>query len=243
MSNELPDHLREIENDIDLEALDDADFQQLVEAGLVRDCTVGGHWTLKELNALPPITPRADPVAFCENCSDEALEQRALEVLALDDDPSTAADRIEQALPPELFTRDDVEAILRLLRKEQQEEADLARLARGEFALGPILSAAAERLAAAAREEFGEPVVDSEVEPGWWIESIDLNLDGDGVLAALADTPDVLACQLSFDDLYEDYAVAAVTPGWMIGEAATRIVRDAARKQLGLPLLYEPREG
>jgi hypothetical protein len=75
------------------------------------------------------------------------------------------------------------------------------------------------------------------------MEEIDLKLDGEGVMAVIADTPEAVAYQLAFDELTEEHSVEAVTPGWMVGEAAWKLVRDEARRQLGLPSLYEPRKG
>lgn len=218
------------------------ELEEAIELGEVGYCEIGQHhdWS-DNVHGYTRIEDPTDTISFCDDCEPQALVALVEAAIGPSLDHAEARQRVLACVTDHYDPLSGGRLIEAIEMHRSPDEAaakkmsDKIREARGEFQLGPLLADAAARAAKEAREEFGDKIEEADLDQDWWMEAIHLHFDEPEALATIADTPDTLAYLLDFDELHEDYSTQAATPGWMIGEAAWRLVRDEARKQLGLP--------
>jgi hypothetical protein len=232
---------------LNIDECSDDELDAAIERGEVGYCEIFEHDVPIEL-MLPPIPLLGAPTEslhFCRVCTlpvaAAEIIERAINSEAIPDHDQ-AMTLVESYTAQGLYAQPTATALTHAIEqhrmhvrlREDTFDPEAARLARGEFKLGPVLTADADRVVAAVRATLGESPSEEDLFE-FFLEEICISLDTHGVLK---DTPDALAYVLDFDTLHDEYSTQAASPGWMVGEAAWKLVRDQVRKALGLPSLY-----
>jgi hypothetical protein len=185
-----------------------------------------------------------DILSTCHLCAHDlprALVARAISDRFTHDQALRQVDAYVEAdaYSPEFAARIKQEIELHRLEQTRapRREAMKERAAQSEFQLGPLLMAEATRVAEDARGTLRGTEDEYEFDDRMR-EVIDLRLSARGIQAAIEDTPDILAYQLSFGEMEDAHGFEGASIGWLVEEAAYQPVRDHVRRQLGLKPLY-----